>query len=176
MSKIKRVRYFTKDKKDLISKSNVALYAKYLQSSIIKNRDVQKTTYLVYKNYFDQFLVYLSENHDNIGLYSDEYMDNAVDIMEGFIDFCQTTLGNNKKVINTKLSAVSSFYLWSIKRREGGMTSHPFDKKLDRMANAKDEHIINSYFLTRAQVDEISLVLKDNEDVSMTYKIDYCGT
>ena len=82
-----------------------------MQSSIIKNKDVKDTTYKIYDNYFVQFLVYIAENWDNIDIYSEDFMDNAVDIMEGFIMFCQETLLNHKKVINTKLSAVSSFYI-----------------------------------------------------------------
>jgi integrase/recombinase XerC len=62
-------------------------------------------------------------------------------------------LQNNKKVINTKLSAVSSFFNWSLKR--GLVKSHPFDKKLDRMKGAGDEHILNSYFLTSEQIARI---------------------
>ena len=33
------------------------------------------------------------------------FYDNAIDIMEGYIMFCQETLLNHKKIINTKLSA-----------------------------------------------------------------------
>lgn len=55
MSKVKRVKYFTPEKKALISDENKRLYDKYLQSNIIKNRDVRDTTYKVYKNYMDHF-------------------------------------------------------------------------------------------------------------------------
>lgn len=163
--KIKRVRYFTKEKLDLISPSNWSKYKKYLQSSIIRNKDVKDTTYKTYENFFRQFLVYLAENWDNIDLYSDEFMENAVDIMEGFMMFCQDTLHNHKKVINTKLSAVSSFYLWSSKR--GLIKYHPFQGKLDRMKGANEEHIISSYFLTEDQIQTIrqELALNDKYDI-----------
>ncbi|MET3505614.1 integrase/recombinase XerC [Halalkalibacter oceani] len=153
MGKIKRIKYFTPEKKSLISEENRKLYEKYLKSSIIKNKDVKETTYKVYQNYMDHFLVYLAEEWDNIGLYSEEFMEEAVDIMEGFIGFCQETLFNNKKVINTKLSTVSSFYLWSLKR--GLIDRHPFDKKLERMKGANDEKIRDSYYLTEEQVLQI---------------------
>ena len=39
--------------------------------------------------------------------------------------FCIDVLKNNKKVINTKVSAVSSFYGWSVKRKL--IKYHPFD-------------------------------------------------
>lgn len=153
MGKRVRVKYFTADKLKLISPENLKLYQKYLNSNLIKNPEVKNTTYLVYENYFNHFLVYLAESWDNIGLYDEDFFENAVDIMEDFIYFCQETLKNNKKVINTKISAVSSFYNWSLKR--GFISAHPFDKKLDRMKGADEEKIINHYFLDDDQVNLI---------------------
>jgi integrase/recombinase XerC len=158
LAKITRIKYFTDEKKALINPENQKKYDKYLNSNIIKNRDVKDTTYLVYKNYMSHFLVYLAENWDNIDLYSDEFLENAVDIMEGYISFLQDTLKNNKKVINTKLSTVSSFYLWSLKRKY--IDRHPFDKQLDRMKGANEEKIINSYYLDEDQMNLITETLK----------------
>jgi integrase/recombinase XerC len=107
------------------------------------------------------FLVYLAENWDNIDLYSEEFMENAVDIMEGYISFLQDVLKNNKKVINTKLSTVSSFYLWSLKRKY--VDRHPFDKQLDRMKGANEEKIINSYYLDEEQMNLITETLKTDD-------------
>lgn len=162
MARVKKVKYFTEERKKLISKDNLKLYEKYLNSNIIKNRDVKDTTYKVYRNYFEQFLVYLAEQWDNVGLYSEEFFDNAIDIMENFIAFCQDVLQNNKKVINTKLSAISSFYLWSLKR--GYINRHPFDKQLDRMKGANEEKIINSYFLDDEQIETIRKGLVEQTD------------
>ena len=159
MAKVVRVKYFTDEKKKLISDENKKLYEKYLNSNIIKNRDVKDTTFKVYKNYFDQFLVFLAENWNNVNLYSEEFFENAIDIMESYISFCQETLKNNKKVINTKISAVSSFYLWSLKRKY--IDRHPFDKQLDRMKGANEEKIINSYFLDDKQIEMVREGLKD---------------
>lgn len=169
MGKVTRIKYFTPEKKALISPENKKLYEKYLQSNIIKNRDVKETTYLVYRNYMDHFLVYLAENWDNVGLYSKEFMEDAIDIMEGYIAFCQDTLKNNKKVINTKISTVSSFYVWSMKRKE--IEAHPFDKKLDRMKGANDEKIISSYYLDEEQTNFITEELKTNPKYDIQDKI-----
>lgn len=162
MAKVIKVRYFTKERKDKINKDNLKKYEKYLKSNIIKNKDVKDSTYKVYENYFNQFLVYLSEEWDNIDLYSEEFMSDSIDIMEGFIAFCQDTLMNNKKIINTKLSAVSSFYLWSMRRKL--IDYHPFDKRLERMKGAREEHIINAYFLTEEEIEKIQLGLVENKD------------
>lgn len=161
MGKRIMVKYFTDEKKSLISEENQKLYDKYLKSSIIKNKDVKETTYKVYQNYMSHFLVYVSEEWENISLYSEEFMENAVDIMEGFIGFCQDMLFNNKKVINTKISTVSSFFLWSLKR--GLIDRHPFDKKLERMKGANEEKIKESYYLTEDQVDQINQALIEDK-------------
>jgi integrase/recombinase XerC len=162
MGKVNRVKYFTKERKSKINPDNIKKYDKYLKSNIIKNKDVEDTTFKVYKSNFYQFLVYLSEEWDNIDVYSEGFMDDAVDIMEGFMAFCQDTLLNNKKAINNKLASVSSFFHWSVKRKL--IKYHPFDKQLDRMKGANEEHIINSYFLTQEQVNTIKeeLAKEDN--------------
>lgn len=158
---MKRVKYFTNEKKAKINPENRRKYDRYLQSNIIKNRDVKHTTYKVYRNYMDHFMVYLQEEWDNIDLYSEDFMENAIDIMEGYIGFLQDVLHNNKKVINTKLSTVSSFYVWSLKR--GLIEKHPFDKQLDRMQGANDEQIIASHYLDEEQTTFITEELKTDE-------------
>lgn len=162
MAKRKYVKYCTKEKLDKINPDNIKIYDKYLKSSIIKNRDMKDTTYKVYQSYMKHFLVYMMEEWENVGLYDEEFMDNAVDIMEGFIAFCQDTLGNNKKVINTKISTVSSFFLWSLKR--GLVDKHPFDKKLERMKGADEEKLISHYFLTEEEMMKVKRALaSDNK-------------
>ncbi|MGE6347851.1 site-specific integrase [Bacillus mycoides] len=163
-------RYFTKDKLAKVNSKSLKAYDKYLRSSIIKNKDVKETTYKVYQNYFNQFLVYLEEEWENVFIHDADYMENAVDIMEGYIAFCQDTLGNNKKVINTKLSAVSSYYLWAMKR--GIIEAHPFDRKLDRMKGANDEKLINHYFLNQEQIDVVTKHLHEDYQKEKGRKFD----
>lgn len=154
------MKYFTDAKRALINPENKKKYDKYLNSNIIKNRDVKDSTYKVYENFMTHFLVYLAEYHDNVDLYSKDFMENAVDIMEGYISFCQDVLHNNKKAINTKISTVSSFFLWSLKRKY--IDRHPFDKQLDRMKGANEEKIINSYFLDEEQMKLITNTLEED--------------
>lgn len=161
MGKVVKVKFFTEDKLALISEDNKKKYEKYYQSCTIRSKDTKYSTYNTYKNFFYHFMAFLAIYHDNIGLYSDEFFADAVDIMEEYISFCQETLKNNKKVINTKLSTISSFYNWSLKR--GLIDKHPFDKKLDRLKGANDEKIINSYFLTAEQIKTIKRELVSND-------------
>lgn len=169
MAHVTKVKYFTKDKEKYINPENLKKYQKYLQSNIIKNQDVKDTTYKRYEGLFRHFLMWLGENYGDLGLYSDEFMENAVDIMEGYIMFCQETLLNHKKIINMKISAVSSFYIWSMKR--GFVKYHPFDGKLDRMKKANEEKVLTSYFLTENQVQTIRRELSENDKFTIQEQI-----
>lgn len=159
MSKIKRVRYFTKEKLELINPKNKKMYDRYLRSNINKNSEVENTTFKVYQNNMNHFMVYLAENWDNVEMTSDEFMEDALDIMDGYIDFCRNVLHNNKKTINNKLASVSSFYFWSAKRRD--IKQHPFDGKLERMKGAQNEEIIASHYLEDHEIEAITEGLKD---------------
>ena len=167
--KIKKVKYFTKEKLDKIPEKNIKLYDKYLRSNIIKNKEVEDTTFKVYKNNFYHFLVFLYESHGDLGLYDEEFFDDAVDIMEEYIDFCISTLNNNKQTVNNKIAAVSSFYVWSHKRKL--VDKHPFDGQLERMKGSKDEKIIASHYLTQEEVNAITEGLKDNPKYDIQDKL-----
>lgn len=169
MAKRKYIRYCTKEKLDMINPDNIKIYNKYLKSNIIKNRDVEKTTFKTYSSYMNHFLVYLMEEWDNVGLYDEEFLEEAVDIMEGFILFCQEKLGNNKKVINCKIATVSSLMGWSLKR--GLIDKHPFDKKLDRMKGANEEKLISHYFLTEEEMTKIRRGLASSSDFDIQDEI-----
>ena len=153
MAKIQKVKYFTKEKEKFINPKNMGYYKKYLQSNIIKNQDVKDTTYYTYERHMTNFLMWLGEFYGDIDLYSEEFMEDAVDIMEAYMMFCQETLKNHKKVINLKVSTVSSFFIWATKR--GYVKYHPFKDRLDRMKKASEEQIINHYFLSQEQIEEM---------------------
>lgn len=116
-----------------------------------------------------QFLVFIAEEWDNVGLYDKEFFDNSIEIMESFMSFCQDTLLNNKKVINTKISTVSSFYGWSVKRNL--IDYHPFQGKIERMKGANDERITKDYFLTDEQIENIIKGLEENKKYDIQDKI-----
>jgi len=169
IAKITKVHYFTSDKIALINPDNLALYDKYLKSNILKNKEVKDTTYATYQNFMQQFLVFLAEEWNNVGLYDKEFFDNSIEIMESFMSFCQDTLLNNKKVINTKVSTVSSFYGWSVKRKL--IEYHPFAGKIERMKGANDERITKDYFLTDEQIEMIIKGLEENPKYDIIDKI-----
>lgn len=152
------VKFATKERLAKVNPKNLALYEQYIRSCTIKNKDVKDTTYRTYRSYFNIFLCYIMEYWDNFDLLDEEFLEEQmVDVMEGFIGFLQEDLGNKKKAVNTKLSAVSSFYIWATKRRK--IKAHPFDGKLDRMQQAGDEKVISEYYLNREEIEQIEAEL-----------------
>lgn len=145
-----------------VNPKNIREYDRYLKSSKIKNSDVKDTTYKVYQSYMNIFMCFIAEQEDNFYLLDEEFLeDNMLDVMEDYIEFLQNDCGNGKKVINTKLSAVSSFYIWAVKR--GKLKAHPFDGKLDRIKNAQEEKRISVYFLNNDEVKQITETLGEEK-------------
>ena len=158
----KIVRYATKARMAKINPKNLKIYDRYLKSRIIHNSDVKDTTYKVYHSYMNIFMCYIAEEWDNFYLLDEDMLeDEMIDVMESYMAFLADECGNGKKVINTKLSAVSSFYIWATKRRM--IRSHPFDGKLDRIKHAQDEKKISVHFLHEDKINKIYEVLKDAE-------------
>ena len=62
-------------------------YSTFLKSSILKNKEVEETTYKAYQNYMQQFLVYLAAAWDNVNLYDEDFFKNAIEILVGCMAF-----------------------------------------------------------------------------------------
>ncbi|WP_258442857.1 hypothetical protein [Limosilactobacillus mucosae] len=164
----KIVRYATKARMAQVNPENIKVYNKYLRSRTIQNSDVKQTTYKVYHSYMNIFMCYIAEYWDNFYLLDEDVLDeDMLDVMEGYMSFLAEKCGNGKKVINTKVSAVSSFYIWATKRRM--IKAHPFDGKLDRIKGAQDEKRIAVYFLHKEQIDKITKELAKPKDAANPY-------
>lgn len=161
--KRKITRYATKDRMAKVNHKNIEVYESYLRSKKIQNKDVKDTTYKVYKSYMNIFMCYIAENWDNFYLLDEDALEeNMLDVMESYMLFLEEECGNGKKVINTKVSAISSFYIWAAKRRK--IKTHPFDNKLDRIKGAGDEKKISVYFLHQPEIDKITNELSKDQD------------
>ena len=156
------IKYYTDDKYLLISDSNLNLYDGYLHSNFVSNADTFETSYRLYQRNFMYFLIFLAEKYDNIGLYSDKFMNDGPNIVTNYMHFCRQVLKNNKKTINNKVSAVISFYNWSCKT--GNISYNPLANKITMMSRADEEHIIQSHFLSQEDMDSISAHLIDGGD------------
>ena len=151
-------RYATKERMTKVNPENIKIYEKYLRSRGIQNKEVRNTTYKVYHSYMNIFMCFIAERWDNFYLLDEDFIEEEMlDVMEDYMSFLQDECGNGKKVINTKLSAVSSFYLWAVKRRMIKM--HPFDGRLERMKDAISEKKIAAHFLTAEQCEQIRQTL-----------------
>lgn len=158
----KIVRYATKKRLTKVNPKNIKIYDRYLKSRIIHNSDVKSTTYKVYHSYMNIFMCYIAEEWDNFYLLDEDVLDEEMlDVMEAYMAFLADDCGNGKKVINTKISAVSSFYIWATKRRL--IKAHPFDGKLDRIKGAQDDKRIAVHFLHKDQIKQITDVLASDK-------------
>lgn len=164
----KIVRYATKARMAKVNPENLKIYERYLKSRIIHNSDVKSTTYKVYHSYMNIFMCYIAEYWDNFYLLDEDFLeDEMLDVMEAYMAFLAEDCGNGKKVINTKVSAVSSFYIWATKRRM--IKAHPFDGKLDRIKGAQDEKRISVHFLDKEQINEITEKLAEDKTTLLHY-------
>lgn len=158
----KTVRYATKKRMEKVNPKNIKIYDRYLKSRIIHNADVKSTTYKVYHSYMNIFMCYIAENWDNFYLLDEDVLDDEMlDVMEAYMAFLAEDCGNGKKAINTKISAISSFYIWATKRRM--IKAHPFDGKLDRIKGAQDEKRIAVHFLHQDQINKITQTLAEEK-------------
>lgn len=131
------------------NKANMEIYEMYLASNKARNYESLNTTYRVYRSNMLQYMQYLQKWEGNRLLLSDSTIKNCVSILERYINFCREA-GNNNQTINNKLTAISSFYIWCVKRDL--ITHHPFMHKLDRLRKGAFDKRRESYFLTMEDI------------------------
>lgn len=150
----KYVIYATKEKIEKINKKNKEHVRKYFVS---KNMNLSEVSKKSYESDFNQWLVYIMENYENVDLLSLDVEDTA-DMIEDYIAFCSSVLGNNERRIQRRMSSISSFYLNLKKKRK--IESNPLDY-LDRPKVGKGEKLqIKQTFLTKSQIEQIRKGLK----------------
>ncbi|EEY34226.1 tyrosine-type recombinase/integrase [Pseudoleptotrichia goodfellowii] len=137
---------------------NGLIYMEYLNSCIAKNAATARTTYKTYFNNMKLFVEYLREYENNRYLLSKDTLKFIVSILERYIRFCREVKGNNAQTINNKITAISSFYIWAIKRDL--IATHPFREKLDRLKVTDMEKRRKSYYLSIKEVIEINIKME----------------
>lgn len=140
-----------------IKGKNADIYLEYLNSNIAKNGAVRNTTYKTYYNNMKLFIEYLKKYENNRYLLSKDTLKFIVSILERYIIYCRNN-GNNAQTINNKITAVSSFYIWCVKRNL--IDVHPFRDKLDRLKVNDLEKRRNSYFLSNKEIIEINIKME----------------
>lgn len=148
---------------------NWKIYKEYLNSCIVRNESVKNTTYRTYTNSMKQFIEYLKKYEKNKCLLSKDTLKSTVSIMEKYIRHCREKLNNNARTINNKITAISSFYIWAVKRDL--VEVHPFRDRLDRLKVTDIEKRRKSYFLSSKEIVEIQVKMKLSEKYDLQDQI-----
>ena len=170
--------YCTKEKLANVNQDNVKLFDVYLDGTV--GITLTESSAKIYKIYFGQFLIYLMEDWNNIGLYDEEFFKNSLDIINGYATWCEKVLKNNSKVLKTKLFTVASFYSWSVDN--GIIEEHPFAKEGIRKVSETEynKSAFEGKYLTEQQVKDIRKQIVKNKDMTiqdqLLFEIAYqCG-
>ena len=137
---------------------NWKIYKEYLNSCIARNEAVKNTTYRTYMNSMKLFIEYLKKYEGDRYLLNKNTLKSTVSILEKYIRHCREVKGNNARTINNKITAISSFYIWAVKRDL--VDVHPFRDKLDRLKVTDVEKRRKSYFLSSKEIVEIQVKMK----------------
>lgn len=148
---------------------NCEIYEEYLNSCIVRNEVVKNTTYRTYANSMKLFIEYLQQYENNYYLLDKKKSKNMVGILERYIRYCREIKRNNARTINNKITAISSFYIWAVKRDL--VDVHPFRDKLDRLKVTDLEKRRKSYFLSSKEIVEIQVKMKLSEKYDLQDRI-----
>lgn len=148
---------------------NWEIYEEYLNSCIVRNESVKSTTYRTYSNSMKQFIEYLQQYENNYYLLDKKKSKNMVGILERYIRYCRELKENNAQTINNKITAISSFYIWAVKRDL--IEVHPFRDKLDRLKVTDVENRRKSYYLSSKEIVEIQVKMKLSEKYDLQDQI-----
>ena len=148
---------------------NWEIYKEYLNSCIVRNESVKNTTYRTYANNMKQFIEYLQQYENNYYLLNKKKSKNMVGILERYIRYCREVKSNNARTINNKITAISSFYIWAVKRDL--VDVHPFRDKLDRLKVTDVEKRRKSYYLSSKEIVEIQVKMKMSKKYDLQDRI-----
>lgn len=148
---------------------NWEIYKEYLNSCIARNEVVKNTTYRTYTNSMKQFIEYLQQYENDCYLLNKKNAKNLVRILERYIRYCREIKRNNARTINNKITAISSFYIWAVKRDL--IQVHPFRDKLDRLKVTDLEKRRKSYYLSSKEIVEIQVKMKLSEKYDLQDQI-----
>ena len=148
---------------------NWEIYKEYLNSCIARNEAVKNTTYRIYANSMKLFIEYLQQYENNYYLLDKKKSKNMVGILERYIRYCRELKENNTRTINNKITAISSFYIWAVKRDL--IEVHPFRDKLDRLKVTDVEKRRKSYYLSSKEIVEIQVKMKLSEKYDLQDRI-----
>jgi integrase/recombinase XerC len=167
----KYVRYVTDEKYKEVSEQNKQTIKKYFN---FKNMNLSESTKKSYENDFKQWLVYIHEQYKNGVIENESITDllnskdgieEMVDLLEDFVAFCSTFLGNNERRIQRRLSSISSFFLYLRKKRK--IKENPLDFLERPSVRAGEKQQIIQNFLTEDEIKKIRKGLKEIDNLQL---------
>jgi integrase/recombinase XerC len=171
VSKRKYIRYATKEKLDKVCEANKRHIQKYFN---YKNMNLSEDTKKSYESDFNQWLVFIREKYESGAIYEEDILkllrdedgiEEMVDLIEDFIAFCTTVLGNNERRIQRRLSSISSFFIYLLRKRK--IKANPLDYIERPSVRAGEKPQIVQTFLTEEQIEEIRKGLKKMGDLQL---------
>lgn len=164
MEKRKYVKYVTPEKLEKVNPRNKQMIDKYFS---FKNMNLSDDTKKSYMSDFNQWLVYIMEYYDNqfiLDIVKND-VDEMVDLLEDFIAFCTSVLGNNERRIQRRMSSISSFFLYLRRKRKIKENPMEFIERPSLKAGEKPQ--IVQTFLSIKQVQEIRDKLSKMDDIQL---------
>ncbi|WP_090739289.1 tyrosine-type recombinase/integrase [Paenibacillus sp. Mc5Re-14] len=171
MAKRKYVRYVTKDKLAKVSDENKMHIQKYFNYKNMNLSDSSKTSY---ESDFNQWLVFINDKFGKGSLMTEDILimlkdedgiEDMVDLIEDYVAFCVTVLGNNERRIQRRLSSISSFFLYLLKKRK--IKSNPLDYIERPSVRAGEKPQITQTYLSESQLDQIRKHFSKNDDLQL---------
>lgn len=175
--KRKYVRYVTKEKLDQVSEKNKRHIQRYFSAMSMNLSDSSKINY---QSDFNQWLVFIHEKYKSGAIDeedilkiikgedsedSNDGMEDMVEIIEDYVAFCVTFLGNNERRIQRRLSTISSFFLYLLMKRK--IKANPLDYIKRPKVGAGEKPQIVQTFLTEDQISTIRKYFEDNDELQL---------
>lgn len=161
------VKYVTKEKLEQVNQENKRIVDRYFN---YKQTNLSESSKSSYQSDFNQLLVYIMENYNNdsIMYIAQNEPDEMINIIEDFLAFCRSVLGNKERRIQRRMASISSFFIFLRKRYRDKVKENPLEY-LDRPKIGKGEKPqIKQTFLTKEQVKKIRQKLKKKDDLQLT--------
>lgn len=171
MKKRKYVRYVTKGKLDKVLEENKMQIQRYFN---YKNMNLSDSSKVSYESDFNQWLVFINEKYSNGGIVTEDILrmlkdedgiEEMVDLIEDYVAFCVTMLGNNERRIQRRLSSISSFFLYLLKKRR--IKANPLDYIERPSVRAGEKPQVTQTYLTEVQLEHIRDHLQQSGDLQL---------
>ncbi len=136
---------------------NKKIYQEYLTSCLSAHAETEKTTYKTYKENMKKFLEWLHQEDRNRYLLSEDTLDKGTEIIEKYRNYLRE-IGNSKRTIMNKTTAISTFYNWAVRRRK--IKYHPFKERLEKLKFTDKDKVRKSYFLSTEKILKVRFYMQ----------------